>query len=58
MVPGILASSGPWSRRTAPRQELLWVAVQEVLGEPRFPLKGSVNGDIDIDMESYHNMDI
>ena len=41
----------------------LWVAVKELhfLGNPRFPLKGSFEvfqGDIDIDVESYHDMDI
>ena len=32
------------------------VAVKELtfLGNPRFPLKGSFKGDIDVDIESYH----
>ena len=36
----------------------VWVAVKELnfLGNPRFPLKSSFKGDIDI--ESYNNMEI
>ena len=38
-----------------------WAAVKELFiprGKPRLPLKGSVKGDIDIDIEVYHNMDM
>ena len=42
------------------RVHIAWVAVQELnfLGNPRFPLKGSFKGDVDIDIESYHIMDV
>ena len=30
----------------------------QILGNPRFPLKGFFKGDIDIDIESYHVMDM
>ena len=38
----------------------VWIAVKDlsIPRNSRFPLKGSLRGDVDIAIESYHNMDI